>query len=93
MLFNMLYFVGLPFGQVKQNNNLLEAKSACLGQALISNPLDVLKRKSWSAEAICFSMKSLVDEYDTWKNAKMIISDSTALNADYKNEVVIWLQT
>ena len=36
--FNMLYFVSLPVGQVKPKNNLPEAISACLGQALISNP-------------------------------------------------------
>ena len=38
MLFNTLYFVCLPVGQVKPKNNLPEAISACLGQALISNP-------------------------------------------------------
>ena len=38
MLFNSLYFVTLPVGQVKLKNNLPEAITACLGQALISNP-------------------------------------------------------
>ena len=37
MLFSTLYFVGLPVGQVKPKNNLPEAISACLGQALISS--------------------------------------------------------
>ena len=39
MLFNTLYFVSLPIPQVKPKNNLPEAISACLGQALISNPV------------------------------------------------------
>ena len=38
MLFNTLYFVSLPVGQVKPKSNLSEAISACLGQALFSNP-------------------------------------------------------
>ena len=38
MLFNSLYFVGLPVGQVNPKNNLPEAILACIGQALISNP-------------------------------------------------------
>ena len=38
MLFNMLYFVSLLVEQVKPKNNLPEAISACLEQALISNP-------------------------------------------------------
>ena len=38
MLFNTLHFISLPVGQVKLKNNLPEAISACLEQALISNP-------------------------------------------------------
>ena len=38
MLFNALYFVNLPVGQVKPKNNLLEAILGCIGHALISNP-------------------------------------------------------
>ena len=38
MLFNTLYFVSLHVGQVKPKNNLPEAISGCLGQALTSNP-------------------------------------------------------
>ena len=38
MLLDMLYFVSLPVGQVKPNNNLPKAISSCLEQALISNP-------------------------------------------------------
>ena len=38
MLFNMLYFVSLPVRQVKPKNDLPEAISACLRQALILNP-------------------------------------------------------
>ena len=33
----MLNYIDLLVGQVKQENNLLEVISACLGQALISN--------------------------------------------------------
>ena len=38
MLFDLLYFVNLPVGQVKREDNLPEAISTCLGQALISSP-------------------------------------------------------
>ena len=37
-LFNTLYFVSWPAGQVKPKNNFSEAISACPGQALILNP-------------------------------------------------------
>ena len=37
MLFNMLYFVRLPIGQVEAKNYLPEVISACLKQALILN--------------------------------------------------------
>ena len=44
-MFNTLYFVNLQVGQVKPKNNLPEAISACLGQALISNPAAHWKKK------------------------------------------------
>ena len=38
MLFNTLYFASLPVGLIEPKFDLPEAISACLGQALISNP-------------------------------------------------------
>ena len=55
MLFNTLYFVSLPVGQVKPKNNLPEAISACLGQALISNPIIIQIALFW------LSRKSKID--------------------------------
>ena len=43
-MLNTLYFVSLPVGQVKPKNNLPEAISACLGQALLSNTTVRLKQ-------------------------------------------------
>ena len=61
MLFDTLYFVILPVGQVKLKNNLLILILASLGQALISNPVFYFKHDVRASNVIVFIGNPEVD--------------------------------
>ena len=63
-MFNTIYFVSLPVGPVKPKNNLPEAISASLGQALISNPAHTKKntlQKQAVQKALIFGIQALFE--------------------------------
>ena len=64
LLFYSHYFVSLPVVQVKPKNNLPEAISACLGQALISNPVLELRSRGFYVQAYADDLAVLVTGAD-----------------------------
>ncbi|KAL7632014.1 UNVERIFIED_CONTAM: hypothetical protein RMT77_017664 [Armadillidium vulgare] len=54
--------------------------------------LGVIKCESGSAENIFKGIGTIIDDYDTWSSIKMIICDTTVVNTDHKNGVVVKIQ-
>ena len=55
--------------------------------------LGVLKCESGSSQDIFTPLKSLLNEFDAWKNIKMIVCDTTAVNTGRVNGIVQKLKT
>lgn len=69
-----------------------EYQVVCLKSSSRVVHLGILACKSGSAEDIFIPMQALLDEYNAWRNVKMIISDTTAVNTGRRSGVVVRLQ-
>ncbi len=69
-----------------------EYQVVCLKSPSREIKLGVLKCESGTAQDIFSSLENLLDEYDAWKNLKMIICDTTSVNTGRLNGVVVKLQ-
>ena len=54
--------------------------------------LGILTCTNGSSIAIFKEIKTLMDEYDAWKNIKMLICDTTAVNTGKENGVLVKFQ-
>lgn len=75
-----LYFDGKRF----ENN---EYQVIILKSSLIKLKLGLLKCESGSSNHIFSALLSLLNEFCAWKNLKMIVCDTTAVNTGRVNEI------
>ena len=69
-----------------------EYEVVCLKSPSKTINMGVIVCDSGTAADVFLGLKNLLDEFDAWKNIKMIVCDTTAVNTGKKNGIVISLQ-